>query len=132
MKRIIFCIMLTVLSAIPNVYASSNITQNPQNIRLLDYKDYKNIKPENIKAMKIIRYTEAGINEKNTDDKALINEIYNYLSQIKISNEAKMGCTDNTTIYSFTLNDNSTASIEIECDWIVLKGKNYNYIRNIQ
>ena len=33
-----------------------------------------------------------------------------------------------TTIYVFMLNDGSKASIEIECDWIVLNGKNYNFI----
>ena len=79
--------------------------------------------------MKIIRYTESGISEKSIVDKILINQIYNYLSQIKLTNESKMGCTDNTTIYSFTLNDNSNITIEIECDWIVIEGKNYNFIK---
>ena len=38
-----------------------------------------------------------------------------------------MGCDDNTTVYSFVLRDNTKVSIEVECDWIVLEGKNYNF-----
>ncbi|MBQ3311296.1 hypothetical protein IJG72_04390 [bacterium] len=127
MKKLIFILTLATICVFKCMYVNANTGQNLQNLRLFEYSDYKNFTLENIKSLKIIRYTEAGISEKNIDDKVTINRIYNYLNKIKISNESKMSCTDNTTIYSFILKDNSKISIEIECDWIVIKGKNYNF-----
>ena len=74
-----------------------------------------------------MRYTEAGTSEKIINKKAEIISIYNYLSNIKILDETNMSCTDNTTIYSFILDDGSKVSVEIECDWMVINGKNYRF-----
>lgn len=94
---------------------------------LFDYSEYHKIKPDNIKYLEIVRYTEAGQSIKKVEDKAKINEIYTLLKHIVIFQEVNMSCTDNTTIYRFTLNDNSKVYIEIECNWLVIKGKSYAF-----
>ena len=94
---------------------------------LLDYSKYQKITLENIKSLKIIRVTEGGKRQQYIDNKTEIKKIYNYLKQIKLTSESVMGCDDNTTVYSFVLRDNTKVSIEVECDWIVLEGKNYNF-----
>ena len=126
MKKFIYILFLAVFFTFQGVFTLADEC-NCQNRSLFSYKEYKNLTPENIKSLKLIRYTEAGVSKTNVDDIAQINQLYNYLSKIKITDESKMSCTDNTTIYSFTLKDNSKASIEIECEWIVIKGKNYNF-----
>ncbi len=93
---------------------------------LMDYPDYQMITPDNIKSLTIRRYTEAGAFDREVEEEAQIIETYNYLKQIVIAGETKYSCTDNTTMYFFTLKDDSKVHIEIECDWVVLKGKNYN------
>ena len=127
MKKFVYILVLSAFLASQYLCAEANNEQSLKSIRLLDCKEYQNIKPENIKSLKIIRYTEAGINEKDINDINEIIRIYNYLTLIKILDESKMSCTDNTTIYSFTLKDNTKTSIEIECNWVVIKGKNYNF-----
>ena len=126
MKKFIYILFLAVFFTFQGVFTLADEC-NCQNRSLFSYKEYKNLTPENIKSLKLIRYTEAGVSKTNVDDIAQINQLYNYLSKINITDESKMSCTDNTTIYSFTLKDNSKASIEIECEWIVIKGKNYNF-----
>ena len=110
-----------------NCAFADNNTLNPANKRLFDYKDYKNLTLENIKSLKITRYTEGGARETIVDDMERTAQIYNFLSKIILENESNMSCTDNTTIYTFILKDGTKASVELECEWIVIKGKNYNF-----
>ena len=97
---------------------------------LMDNQEYKNVTLENIDSIDIVRYTEAGESRKKIDDKAEINQIYNCLKSIKLLNETKFSCTDNTTIYYFNLKNGSKVHIEIECNWVVFKGKNYRFSDN--
>ena len=127
MKKFAYILILSIIFACQYLYAEANVEQSLKTIRLLDFKEYKNLTLDNIKSLKIIRYSEAGVNEKDITDINEITGIYNYMTLIKILDESKMSCTDNTTIYSFTLKDNTKASIEIECEWVVIKGKNYNF-----
>ena len=127
MKKFAYILILSIIFACQYLYAEANVEQSLKTIRLLDFKEYKNLTLDNIKSLKIIRYSEAGVNEKDITDINEITRIYNYMTLIKILDESKMSCTDNTTIYSFTLKDNTKASIEIECEWVVIKGKNYNF-----
>ncbi len=122
MKKVIFILILTILFPLSIVYAENKIAHEQH---LLSYKEYKNITPDNIKSLKIIRYTEGGAEETPIKSKDEITQIYNFLNQIKITDETKMSCTDNTTLYSFILKDDSKITIEIECNWIVIKNKNY-------
>ena len=122
MKKLIFILILTFLFPLSSVYADSKIEHEQH---LLSYKDYKNITPDNIKSLKIIRYTEGGADETPVNNKDEITLIYNFLNKIKITDETKMSCTDNTTLYSFTLKDNSKTTVEIECNWVVIKNRNY-------
>lgn len=94
---------------------------------LMDYPEYRKITPDNIESLSIIRYTEAGISERKIEDRDEIMQFYSFLRKIKILNETKWGCTDNTTLYSFELKNGKKAVIEIECNWIVLRGKHYTF-----
>lgn len=96
---------------------------------LLEYNDYQKITPENIKTLKIRKYTEGGLIESEITNKTEINKIYKYLNGIKLTTETSMGCDDNTTVYSFILKDNTKVSVKQECDWIVINGKNYLFQR---
>ena len=86
---------------------------------------FKDLPKENITKVKIIRYTEAGSNIKEETTKEEINRIYNMVNNIKIGKETNMACEDNTTIYAFYIDTEEKASIQIECDWIILDGKRY-------
>ena len=127
MKKIFLVLFLMVISA-NCMFAKTEAPQVLKHTRLFDYNDYNKITPENVKSLKIIRYTEGGAIEKDITDKEEINRICNYLGRIKITGETGMRCEDNTTIYSFVLKDNSKVSVEIECEWLVLKGRNYKFI----
>ena len=91
---------------------------------LMDFKDYKNIKEDNIKSIEIIRYTEGGADSKIVDEDSIIST-YNKLKDKKIGKETNMACEDNTTIYVFTLTDGSEYKIEIECNWVVINNDRY-------
>ena len=58
-------------------------------------------------------------------EKELFETIYDRLNKIKIGNETTMSCEDTTTIYSFTLVDDTKIAIAIECDWVIINGKRY-------
>ena len=40
-----------------------------------------------------------------------------------------MTCDDNTKIYVFNMDNGSSISVEIECDWVVLGNKRYEIIK---
>ena len=44
---------------------------------------------------------------------------------MKIGRKTEMSCDDNTTIYVFTLADETKLSLEIECDWVVIDNVKY-------
>ena len=129
MKRVI--LVLTLVLAFTGLTVNADIIAPPAKIvpvhYLMDYPKYKNITPDNIESMSVLRYTEAGVSEKKIEDKNEITAYYNFLKQITLSKETGQGCTDNTTIYRFQLKDGTNAYIEIECEWVVLDGKNYYF-----
>ncbi len=96
---------------------------------LLEFEDYKDIKLENIKSIQKIRYTVAGDNRVEVTEKDEIEKFYNSLINLKIGEETDMACEDNTTVYKINLIDGKSVSIEIECDWFVIKGKRYNIVK---
>ena len=91
---------------------------------LMDYGDYKNITEDNIKEIEIIRYTEGGDNHQIVD-KDSVTGIYNNLKNKKLGKKTDRSCEDNTTVYAFTLNDETKITIEIECDWVVIGKDRY-------
>ena len=91
---------------------------------LMDYGDYQKINEYNIKKIEIVKYTEGGddTQEVQEDD---FPRIYNNLKDIKIGKETTRTCEDNTTVYKFTLRDDTNLKIEIECDWVIINNKRY-------
>lgn len=91
---------------------------------LMDYGDYQKIDEYNIKKIEIIKYTEGGDDTQEVDEEDF-QKIYNNLKEIKIGKETNMACEDNTTVYKFTLQDDTEIIIEIECDWVIIGNKRY-------
>lgn len=127
MNKITLLIIIVFLFIGGSSFAKEHIAKNSARVYLLSLPNYKNLNPDNIKSLKIIRYTEGGVSEKLTKNKIEISEIYNFLKQVVLLGETNFSCTDNTTIYVFELNNNSKISVEIECEWVVIKGKNYKF-----
>ena len=94
-------------------------------IYLISKDEYKDLIKENIKSVSKISLTESGREEINYNEKEEIYQIYNYISNIKITTETKMACDDNTNIYIFNMNNNKKITIEIECDWVLINNKRY-------
>ena len=92
---------------------------------LMEYEEYKVITPDNIQKIDINKYTEGGNIITIIDKQEDIESTYNSLSKINIGKETEQACEDNTTAYVFTLKDGKTISIEIECDWVIIKNKHY-------
>lgn len=126
MKKIIFVLFLTLVLSGGFLFASANKSEPPEEYFLMKIFGYDRVKPENITSLQITRYTVGGADTKNIDDKTEIKEIYDYLSRIKVTNETGMRCEDNTTVFVFNLKDGSSVSLELECDWVVVKGKRFN------
>ena len=100
-------------------------TSKVRNTYLMDYGDYKRINTSNIKKITVVRYAEAGEHSKTISDSEEIARTYSYLKHVKLGKETKKACDDNTTVYSFELNDGFKITIVIECDWVVIKDKRY-------
>ena len=94
-------------------------------IYLISKDEYKDLIKENIKSVSKISLTESGREEINYNEKEEIYQIYNYISNIKITTETKMAFDDNTNIYIFNMNNNKKITIEIECDWVLINNKRY-------
>lgn len=91
---------------------------------LMDYGDYAKITKDNIKQIEIIRYTEAGDHSEIVEEDQ-INSIYNNLKKRKIGSQNNRSCDDNTVIYIFTLTDDTSLKIEIECENVILDENRY-------
>ena len=115
-KSIVLLVLLLIISG-----CSKN---EKQYTSLMDYGDYQKINEENIKKIEIVRYTEGGdLSETVEDD--LIVSTYNNLKNKKIGKETNRTCEDNTTVYIFTLADDTKMKIVIECGWVIIDNKRF-------
>lgn len=120
MKKIIILNLLIIITL--SILTGCN--KSDESTSLMDYGDYKNVTKDNIKQIEIIKYTEAGSNTTLVDENSIIG-VYNKLKKMKIGRKTDMACDDNTTIYVFTLTDETKLSLEIECDWVVIDNIRY-------
>ena len=118
-KKIILNLLIIITLSI-----LTGCNKSDESTSLMDYGDYKNITEDNIKQIEIIKYTEAGVNTTLVDENSIIS-VYNKLKKMKIGRKTEMSCDDNTTIYVFTLTDETKLSLEIECDWVVIENIKY-------
>ena len=118
-KKIILNLLIIITLSI-----LTGCNKSDESTSLMDYGDYKNITEDNIKQIEIIKYTEAGSNTTLVDENSIIG-VYNKLKKMKIGRKTDMACDDNTTIYVFTLTDETKLSLEIECDWVVIDNIKY-------
>ena len=118
-KKIILNLLIIITLSI-----LTGCNKSDESTSLMDYGDYKNITEDNIKQIEIIKYTEAGVNTTLVDENSIIS-VYKKLKEMKIGRKTDMSCDDNTTIYVFTLADETKLSLEIECDWVVIDNVKY-------
>ena len=118
-KKIILNLLIIITLSI-----LTGCNKSDESTSLMDYGDYKNVTKDNIKQIEIIKYTEAGVNTTLVDENSIIS-VYNKLKKMKIGRKTEMSCDDNTTIYVFTLTDETKLSLEIECDWVVIDNIRY-------
>lgn len=118
-KKIILNLLIIITLSI-----LTGCNKSDESTSLMDYGDYKNVTKDNIKQIEIIKYTEAGSNTTLVDENSIIG-VYNKLKKMKIGRKTDMACDDNTTIYVFTLTDETKLSLEIECDWVVIDNIRY-------
>ena len=118
-KKIILNLLIIITLSI-----LTECNKSDESTSLMDYGDYKNVTKDNIKQIEIIKYTEAGSNTTLVDENSIIS-VYNKLKKMKIGRKTEMSCDDNTTIYVFTLADETKLSLEIECDWVVIDNIRY-------
>ena len=118
-KKIILNLLIIITLSI-----LTGCNKSDESTSLMDYGDYKNVTKDNIKQIEIIKYTEAGSNTTLVDENSIIS-VYNKLKKMKIGRKTEMSCDDNTTIYVFTLVDETKLSLEIECDWVVIDNIRY-------
>ena len=97
-------------------------------ISLMDYGNYKNIHEDNIKKIEIIKYTVGGDSSTIVPEDSMIN-VYNNLKKMQIGKKTNMVCEDNTTVYIFTLTDDTEIKVEIECDWVIIDNNRYILIK---
>ena len=118
-KKIILNLLIIITLSI-----LTGCNKSDESTSLMDYGDYKNVTKDNIKQIEIIKYTEAGSNTTLVDENSIIG-VYNKLKKMKIGRKTDMFCDNNTTIYVFTLTDETKLSLEIECDWVVIDNIRY-------
>ena len=131
MKKLLVLVLSVLLLCSCNSKNEENIEKDnkpKENVMLLEYGDYKNIKLDDIDKLRKIRYTVAGADDEELSGSE-ITDVYNTLKSLKIGEETNMACEDNTTVYRFIMKDGNKYSIEIECDWFVIEGKRYNIVK---
>ena len=131
MKKLLVLVLSVLLLCSCNSKNEENIEKDnkpKENVMLLEYGDYKNIKLDGIDKLRKIRYTVAGADDEELSGSE-ITDVYNTLKSLKIGEETNMACEDNTTVYRFIMKDGNKYSIEIECDWFVIEGKRYNIVK---
>ena len=94
---------------------------------LFDNENYKDFNIDNVSKIKVQKYTEGGMDTSEITDKGRILEIYNEWKDVKITDKTDKACEDNTTIYTFIMNDGKEYKIEIECEWLVIGKDRYDY-----
>ena len=92
---------------------------------LMELDHYKSIKVDNISSLYVKKLTVGGDTFEEVTDEAEIAAIYNNLNSKKVGEKTTNACDDNTTFYIFNLVDDSTVSIEIECDHVVIDNERY-------
>lgn len=127
---VIFLLFLTLVTFSFLKISNENIFPKKKVERKLQsFDEYKKLKEENIEKLEIIKLYDSEMNSDVITNYESIRKFYNYVNNIKIGNESKKICEDNTTIYKFYLINKEAISVELECDNIVINTKRYEIIK---
>ena len=124
-KLILILLFGTIICGCNSEEKKEDIKVDTEEISILEYGKYKNIKLDDIERVQIIKYTVGGDNPNEYNDFEEIKNIYEQLLNYKVGEETNMVCEDNTTSYVFYMNNGDKYSISIECNWFVIDGKRY-------
>ena len=124
-KLILILLFGTIICGCNSEEKKEDIKVDTEEISILEYGKYKNIKLDDIERVQIIKYTVGGDNPNEYNDFEEIKNIYEKLLNYKVGEETNMVCEDNTTSYVFYMNNGDKYSISIECNWFVIDGKRY-------
>lgn len=97
---------------------------------LFSLDEYKDLTRDKVESIELIKFTEAGDARQTYTNESDIDTIYSVVSSIKIANKTERACEDNTTVYNLVLNDGTTRSVEIECEWVVVGKNRYEIVYN--
>ena len=125
MKKLFALVLILFLSCTFAFSAKKTLSSKWNGSYLMSHPKYRVLTLERTKAINVMRYTEAGLEQKMTEDREDISKLYDFLNRIVLGDETGYSCTDNTTIYVFLLDDGSKIPIEFECNWLVIDRKNY-------
>ena len=92
---------------------------------IMKFDKYKGFNIGDVISLKIIKYTEAGVEEKEITDLNEIKSYYEMLSKYKVVGTTNLSCDDNTTVYKFILKNGEDMSFEFECEWLVIGNSRY-------
>ena len=125
MKRTIFIPILIIVIIIIILLFATFSSSDDNYIGLFEHENYKNLKVQDIGYIEELTYTVSGIDTIKYDDSTKIQNTFDELQRIKIGKISKQSCDDNTIIYNLHLKDDTTVSIEMECNFIIIDGISY-------
>ncbi len=130
MKKIIILVITSLLFITGcSIFQNEKIKKVEEKIKeyssLMNLDNFKDIVLDKIESIDYTRLTVAGSDTQKIVDKDEIKKIYNSLKDKKVGKEVSTACEDNTTIYTFHMNDGKNTRVEIECDWLVIGNKRY-------
>ena len=97
MKKIIYALILVFVLTCGSMITNASVSQKPTAISeiigrpLLDYSEYQKLNTDEIDSLKIIRFTEGGVSEREIKDKTEIYKFQGYLKDIKLLKETGAG-----------------------------------------
>jgi len=96
---------------------------------LSELDEFKIIDLDHVTSVKVVKVTIAGPESEEYKEKPSIESYYNKIGNIKIGQETKMSCEDNSTLYVFVMDDDSRVTFTIECDWLIVGNKRYMIVK---
>ncbi len=96
---------------------------------LKEFTTIKALAINDIKSLKILHYAEDGIKERNITAREDVQKILSAFDNIIVGCDSGIRCTDDTTLYIFTLENGSNIEIERECESLIIDKQYYSYTK---
>ena len=94
---------------------------------LFEHEYYKDFDLEKVTKLMIKKATVGGMDTEEVTDKEEIKKTYEHWTHMVVGPKCSRACEDNTTIYTFVMEDGKEYTIERECDWVIINNERYYY-----